>query len=236
MPFPRYNFGAETWWLGKSRTELGKVVSNMVGSHLSMIEKVHRAAAGAILLVYCTTPSAVLFREAGLNPAELVLNNISRRAAIRTRRLNPHHSLRLRAQKSLSAPALSRFARSHRGIPASEQINPIVDPPWEVIESKQDSLIRVCDPSGPRHTRGDKFLNFLQTLPKSDVLVFSDSSQLPDAKTGSGFIIYQFGIKVCSEAFPLGHQKDCFDAEAFADLQGIRAAISLPSARFSNDI
>ncbi|KAI0994881.1 hypothetical protein K3495_g13301 [Podosphaera aphanis] len=201
-----------------------------------MIEKVHRAAARAVLPVYRTTPSAALFREAGLNPAELALNNISRRAAIRTRRLDPRHPLRLRVQNSLSSPALSRFARSHRGIPASEHINPIVNPPWEVIESKQDSLIRICGPSGPRHMRADKFLNFLQTLPRSDILVFSDGSKLPDGKTGSGFVIYQFGIKVCSKAFPLGHQRDCFDAEAFGALQGIRAAIALPSARFSNDI
>ncbi|KAI0995578.1 hypothetical protein K3495_g12603 [Podosphaera aphanis] len=67
-------------------------------------------------------------------------------------------------------------------------------------------------------------------------LVRGDGSKLPDGKTGSGITIYQFGIKVCSKAFPLDHQKDCFDAEAFAALQGIRAAIALPSARFSNDI
>ncbi|KAI0997971.1 hypothetical protein K3495_g10218 [Podosphaera aphanis] len=66
--------------------------------------------------------------------------------------------------------------------------------------------------------------------------VTSDGSKLSDGKTGSGFIIYQFGIKVCSKVFRLGHQRDCSDAEAFAALQGIHVAIALPSARFSNDI
>ncbi|KAI0997973.1 hypothetical protein K3495_g10217 [Podosphaera aphanis] len=126
---PIAHFGAETWWPDRSRTKLGKVVSNRFGSHLNMIEKVHRATARAVLPAYRTTPSAALFREAGLNAAELAFNNISKRAAIRTRRLDPHHLLRLRAQNSLSAPALSCFARSHRGIPASEHINPMLNPP-----------------------------------------------------------------------------------------------------------
>ena len=50
------------------------------------------------------------------------------------------------------------------------------------------------------------------------------------------FVIFQFRIQVKSFAFPLGKGKEVYDAEAHAALKGIQAAISLPSARFANDI
>ncbi|KAI1003833.1 hypothetical protein K3495_g4378 [Podosphaera aphanis] len=204
-----------------------KVVCNKVSTHIQLIEKVRTAAARAVLPVYRTTRSAALFRESGLDTAELALNKLSRRAAIRTRRLDPLHPLWARAQNSLASPALSRFARSCRDIPASEQVDSLVNPPWENIESRQNSHIRVCDPSVPKHMIANTFRIFLRTLPRSDILVFSDGSKLSDGRTGSGFVIYQFGTKVCSNSFPLGQHKECFYAETFA---------ALPSARFSNDI
>ncbi|KAI0999011.1 hypothetical protein K3495_g9182 [Podosphaera aphanis] len=126
---PIVHFGAETWLPGKSREKMGKVVCNKVGTHIQLIDKEHTAAARAVLPVYRTTPSAALFRESGLDPAELALNKISRRAAIHTRRLDPLHTLRARAQKSLASPALYRFVRSCRDIPASEQVDSLVNPP-----------------------------------------------------------------------------------------------------------
>ena len=53
-----------------------------------MLDKVYSTAARVILPVFRTTPRAVLYRESGLNPAEVTLDIISRRAAIRTRRLD----------------------------------------------------------------------------------------------------------------------------------------------------
>lgn len=94
---PIAHFGAETWWPGKTRSKGNEVVCNRVGSHLSMMDRVESSAARAILPVYRTTPKIALFRESGLLAAELTLNIISRRAAIRTRRLDPFHPLFLRA-------------------------------------------------------------------------------------------------------------------------------------------
>ncbi|KAI0995332.1 hypothetical protein K3495_g12850, partial [Podosphaera aphanis] len=233
---PIAHFGAETWWPGKSRANLEKLVCNRVGTHLRAMEKVHTAAARAVLPVYRTTHSIALFREAGLNPAELSLNNISRRSAIRTRRLDPYHPLRVRGQKAILTPAFSRFSRSCRDIPASEYINPLVNPPWEIIESRQNSHTRACGPTRQKHTKAATFSNFLLSLPRSDILVYSDGTKLPNGNTGGGFVIYQFGIQVRKEAFPLGQFKECLDAEVHAALLGIRAAIALSSARFANNM
>ena len=92
----------------------------------------HLATARAILPVFQTTPSISLLRETGLLPAEITLDNIALRTAVRTRRLDPRHPLRIREEKSHSKPALSRFARACRSIPISEYFDPLANLPWEL--------------------------------------------------------------------------------------------------------
>ncbi|KAI0999062.1 hypothetical protein K3495_g9133 [Podosphaera aphanis] len=233
---PIAHFGAETWWPGKSRTNSGIVICSRVGSHLGKLGKVYTAIARAILPVYQTTPIAALLRETGLNSTEVALGDISRRAAIRTRRLDPLHPLFTRGQKSLNDISLTRFARTCRNIPASENNNPLLNPPWETVESRQNSLARICGPTGTKEFLGNMFRTFLSTLPKSDIQVYSDGSKLPDGNAGGGYVIYQFGIQVCAKSFPFGKHKESYDAEIRAAQQGINVAVALPSARFSNNL
>ncbi|CCU77126.1 reverse transcriptase [Blumeria hordei DH14] len=182
---------------------------------------VHLATARLILPVYRTTPSIPLLRKSGILPAEVALNNISQRAA--------------RGEASLSLPTLSRFSKTCRRIPASEYFDPLANPPWIIEEAKKGSLIRINGALGPINTSVSRFRNFLSTLPGRDIQIYSDGLKLSDGSSGGGYVIFQFGIRVCSEAFPLGKFKDPYDAEAHAALKGIRAAIKLPSARFANN-
>ncbi|KHJ32328.1 hypothetical protein EV44_g4208 [Erysiphe necator] len=101
-----------------------------------MLDKVQRAAARVILPVYRTTPSATLYRESGLNPAELTLEHLSRRAIIRTRRLDPFHPLFIKCHRLASRSPVTRFSRIIRTIPPSEQIDPISTPPWEKLSTR----------------------------------------------------------------------------------------------------
>ena len=208
---------------------------NRVSVHTSTIEKVHLVTARLILPVYQTTASMPLFRESGILPAEIALDNISQRAAIRTHRLGPYHPPRQRVEASLSLPALSWFFRTCRNIPVSEYFDPSTNPPWIIEETRKASLIRINGPLGPINISFSRFRDFLSTLPGREIQIYSDGSKLSDGNSGSGYVIFQFGIRVCSEVFPLGKFKDPYDAEAHADIQGIRAAIKLPSARFAND-
>lgn len=233
---PIVHFGAETWWPGKHRIKSGKEVSNKVGTHLNIIDKVYLAVARSILPVFRTSPSSSLLRETGLSPAEITLNNISQRAALRIRRLDRYHPLALREKISLTQPALSRFSRSCRSIPDSENFDPLVNPPWVIKETKQEAHIRICGPSGPINTRAQRFSNFLSTVPRNDILIYSDGSKLPDGNSGDGFVIFQYGLQARSEAFPLGKFRDSYDAEAHAALQGLRAATTLPTVRFANNL
>lgn len=83
------------------------MISNRVGHHMNALNKVYTIAARAILSVHRTTPTQALLREAGLNPVEIFLDNIARRAAVRTRRLDDLYplycrSLRLSLSQTLS--------------------------------------------------------------------------------------------------------------------------------------
>ncbi|KAI1005310.1 hypothetical protein K3495_g2908 [Podosphaera aphanis] len=126
---PVAHFGAETWWPGKSRVNGGKVVSSRVGFHLEALDKVHRACARAILPVFRTTPSTALLRETGFFPAQIELDNIARRAAVRTRKLDSRHPLYLRSQALnpfLAKTGLSRWCKT---VPPSEQVDQLAHPP-----------------------------------------------------------------------------------------------------------
>ncbi|KAI1002799.1 hypothetical protein K3495_g5405 [Podosphaera aphanis] len=203
------------------------------GTHLKVIEKVHLAIAREILPVFRTIPSISLLRETGLLPAEVTLDNIAQRAAVRTRRIDPRHPLTQRGIASLSQPILFRFSRACSSILESEYFDPLINPLWVTEETKQDSLIRIGGPTSPIETRAQRFNNYLSSLPRNDIQIYSDGSKLCDGNSGGGYVIFQYGIRLCSEAFPLGKFRDSYDAEAHAALRGIRAAISLPSARFA---
>ena len=88
---PIAHFAAATWWPGKTRMKRGKQTSNRVGSHISTLDKVHAAAARTVLPVFSTTPTIALLREARISPAEIALDNITRRAALRMCSLDPYY-------------------------------------------------------------------------------------------------------------------------------------------------
>lgn len=110
---PIAHFGALTWCPGKTRKTGNRNICNRVGTYLKTLEKIHRAAARAaaraILLVYRTTSSTTLYRESGLSPAELTLDFLSRRAAMRTRGLDSYCPLYIKSHKLATGPAFHFF-------------------------------------------------------------------------------------------------------------------------------
>jgi hypothetical protein len=87
------------------------------------------AAARAVLLVYRTTPIAVLYCESGLLPPEIELDQLAILATVRICRLDPYHPLYRRAAKIPRLELLTlRFARRILAFPASEQVNLIQQP------------------------------------------------------------------------------------------------------------
>ena len=151
-------YAAETWWPGRTRPGSTRPISNQVDSLLQTLTKVGLAAARAVLPVWKTTPVAALHRESGIPPPELALNSIASSATTRLKRLDPRHPLRIRAEKikSLERPT-SRFARRVIALPQSEQVDPIIDPPWKMAD-RQMTNIRIGAPQGrPKEEAAEAF-------------------------------------------------------------------------------
>lgn len=233
---PIAHFGAPTWWPGKNRVNRDRIISNRVGTHLKMIDKAHRVAARSILPVFRTTSTTALFRESGLSPAELTLDSLTKKAAMRIRRLDSYHPLYLRSRSAASGPAITRFTRALKMIPPSEEIDPLSTPPWETPHKINSSWTSHPNLSVPQARRRIFFRNFLNNIPKNDILVYTDGSKSPDGKIGTGFAIYQMDRQITIGGYPLGPHNEIQDAEAHAILFGICAALSLSTTRFANDL
>ncbi|POS81980.1 hypothetical protein EPUL_005806, partial [Erysiphe pulchra] len=92
------------------------------------------------------------------------------------------------------------------------QIDPIFHPPWEVEETLHNKISNPVASTRTPQIRTGNLQNIFNSLPKNAIII------------------------CCDGAFPLGNRKEIEDAEAFAALQGIKAAIALPKARFSKDL
>ncbi|KAG2000709.1 hypothetical protein GB937_010915, partial [Aspergillus fischeri] len=82
----------------------------------------------------------------------------------------------------------------------------------------------------------DDFTEFYYSLPGTDIKVFSDGSKLSNGQTGGGFAVFQARHQFLRSSFSLGPNKEVFDAEAEAALAGMKAAMSLETARFATNL
>lgn len=228
---PTALYAAETWWPGlHRRSAQGRLISNRVAGHITLIRKVILAGARAILPVYRTTPTSALFRESGLLPPEIELNKRSRQAILRTYRLDTRHPLRKRIhwarRNKRNVSRLSRRALDH---PEIENIDPLIYPPWIKQEGWCASMKRVSRYPFPIPTE----------IPYQDLVVYSDAScsESPSGnRVGGSVVIHQAGQTILQKCIPLSPKLSIFDAEVTAAAIAIEEALNLPTARFSNDL
>ncbi|APA06564.1 hypothetical protein sscle_02g013340 [Sclerotinia sclerotiorum 1980 UF-70] len=240
-------FASETWWPGRTRLKKNASnvsISNVVDNHINLLNKVILTCAKAILPVYKTTNTAVLYEEAKLRPSEIELNLASQTYAVRTFRLDPYHPLRIRAKSMIKAKDQNRTVDTRlssfiTALPKAEYINPLAFPSWEHKESRAEAEIRVAGPMGRTKAQAaDDFKAFHPKIPRSDIQIFSDGSksESKDGATGGGFVITQFDIQVAQYSFSLGTNAEVFDAEAMAAVTGTAKALALPSIKLATDL
>ncbi|APA05858.1 hypothetical protein sscle_01g006280 [Sclerotinia sclerotiorum 1980 UF-70] len=242
-------FASETWWPSRTRTKKNALnnpisISNVVDSHLSLLNKVVIIYTRAILPVYKTTNTAVLYEEAKLRPSEIELNLISQLYAARTTRLDLYHPLRIRAENITKAREYNRtpdtrFTRLITALPETEHINPLAFPPWEIRESRAEAEARINGPMGRTKAQAaEDFKAFHAKIPRSDIQIFSDGSksESKDGATGGGFVISQFDIQIAHHSFSLGTNAEVFDAEATAAVAGAAKALTLASTKLATDL
>jgi hypothetical protein len=103
------------------------------------------AAARAVLLVYRTTPIAVLYRESSLLLPEIELDQLAILATVCIRRLDPYYPLYRKAAKIIRLELLTlRFARRILALLASEQVNLIQQLLWYSQESRTTTMDRIA--------------------------------------------------------------------------------------------
>ncbi|APA09338.1 hypothetical protein sscle_05g041080 [Sclerotinia sclerotiorum 1980 UF-70] len=232
-------YGAETWWPGRTRPGKEHRTNNGVDNHINLLAKVMLECARAILPVWRTTNTATLYRESGLRPPEIELDNIALTATVRTRRLDPYHPLAWRSEWIQENPNSfkSRYARRIASLRPSEQINPLAAPKWTESETREEVLDRIHGPKNrTKSTTAVDFNNFYNLLPRDDIVIFSDGSKQANGSTGYGFVEYQNNYKICEGSFALEKMKEVYNTKAIAALEGLRAAIVSIEARIATDI
>jgi ribonuclease HI len=239
---PTALYGAEVWYGGRTRparnrSQAGKdLVSARVGWHVERIQRVINIAARAILPVWRTSPNGALCRDAALPTAQMALEEIRLRFALRLYRVDDMHPLVSR----MAPPLVERGVRSgtrHRARTkvqlAAEECGgfdrPVLAGPRYTTGSRTDP------------TEGDnkksaalKFLKWYSELPPGEVVVFTDGSK-GEKGLGYGYIVMQSGR---DEPIAEGKGKldDCgvvFDAEALGAWRGLERALqeAIPGTR-----
>lgn len=97
--YPSLLYGSECWYRGRSKRPNSlkpggpQEVSAYIEWHMAAIDKTLAIAARGILPVWRTTPTAALFREAGLLPAAVALEEAKLRFATHLRTTDTDHPL-----------------------------------------------------------------------------------------------------------------------------------------------
>jgi ribonuclease HI/endonuclease/exonuclease/phosphatase family metal-dependent hydrolase len=222
---PTMTYASTAWWK-PNRTN-----KDWMKRVIDPLERTWRAALRAAIPVYRTTATTTLHHFAGVPPAELYLDRLSRAHALRVYRLDPRHALtEKRKELALtgSVEGRSRLARTLRMLPGScEEANPLRAAPWS----------RDCDPRvreeamNPaaghrgRKAQAEAFKCWKASLPAGDVVLGTDGSKLKDGRTGGGWIaeIIDDDRGTISGYNGYGQHAEVFDAEARAVRDGLRA-------------
>jgi ribonuclease HI len=209
-----------------------------MNKHLKDLSTVILAGARAVLPVFRTTQVPVLHRESGFYPPEIELDQLALSASTRLRRLDTYHPLRERATAIIQrGHPTSRFARRVLALPCTEQTNPLLYPPWTTQEPREEALARIGAPTDlTKEQAANNFQTFLQSIPESDTIVYSDGSKLENGQAGGGFVGFQADSQLLRSSFPLGPNKEVFDAEAEAALAGLQATMAHPAAQYASNL
>ncbi|ODM18007.1 hypothetical protein SI65_06795 [Aspergillus cristatus] len=220
-------YGAELWWQGQK--------DQLVGIQL-MINRQARATTGMLK----STPVGPLVREAGLAPAEALLEARQLRYTTRLLSLPENHPAKeilpvsfregdQHAQPGEQTPGNRQWAeRNNQG-------------PWSLGQhlARQLANILPVDPSGgfesttqttssqfPGQTEmlpGPEALAAAQSLPP-ELAIWSDGSRLENGKSGAGIAWQEPGGTWKTRGFPLGKGCEVFDAELLGVVQALQLA------------
>ncbi|KAJ6439036.1 hypothetical protein O9K51_08440 [Purpureocillium lavendulum] len=89
---------------------------------------------------------------------------------------------------------------------------------------------RACAMTASKDESAEEFREWLRSIPSETLIVYSDGSLSTEKAAGYGYVIHRNGLTLTSGSGRLG-PAEVFDAEAKGALEGLRAALNLPSPR-----
>ncbi|KAJ6438033.1 ABC transporter [Purpureocillium lavendulum] len=236
---PELLHGVEAWYPGLSSPRWRQPTKEGPSGIQQLLRKMNKSlhnSMRAVLPVWRTTPIAALHRESGIPPIAQLLETRRIRFAARLKRVDEAHPL---AKRTLQ-PKPRTIQRS---IKLKYQM------PREVFRTR----LRRSDQLLPRSTRplllprhfdehatplqtaskddsAEDFLEWLRSIPSETLVVYSDGSLSTEKAAGYGYVVHRDGHTLTTGNGRLG-PAEVFDSEAKGALEGLRAALNLPSPR-----
>ena len=209
-------YGSDVWWQGTHKLSHRGLIRCRNAGLVEMVERIITMAIRVALPVFRTTPNVALHREAGIPPADLLLEGMRLRQSARLHRLDNAHPLRSRALMGPCEEA-KRLAGSRKD-------------PWKDPRQHQTRVQRTFSllPYGEPPNRLKSPIprvSFDKESP-ADILAFSDGSSAGPSRSAWGFHIRHLGstLREGHGALPGG---EVFDAEIEGALQALSAAVDL---------
>ncbi|RYP52422.1 hypothetical protein DL769_010682 [Monosporascus sp. CRB-8-3] len=230
--YPTALYGAEAWYAGAIRMVKGprgaiKEVSTRQGHLVQRIDRMLSGAMKTVLPAWRTTPTAALFREAALPIARTALDQVRLRFAARLRSVPEDHPLTpclagkvstIGPRYGIRAPIKSRLQHAADLLP--ECLRPLLVP-WRYPEADSPVV------AGKKTAAAKAFRLWVQGLPPTHVVAYSDGSKLENGAVGYGYVIYQGPERRASGNGRLGDLSEVFDGEAESARMGLRHALRL---------
>lgn len=239
---PRLLFGAEAWYGGRTKPPLirrqarAPEVSARLGEHVAIVHKTLALAARGVLPAYRTTPTATLFRDAGLPSGHVALEEAKIRFAVHLQTIDMSHPLTERAQP----PQIQRgrgAGSSQQPRTIVERVGTLLDPvPRPTLTKPHYSPGCRTDPTEgiKKRAAAQAFEEWWLRLPQEEVTVFSDGSEqwIDGTKQVTyGYVIYQGRKEVSHGRGSLHTRSHVFDAEAVGAWRGLEHVMREPALR-----
>ncbi|KAK4073573.1 hypothetical protein Purlil1_12997 [Purpureocillium lilacinum] len=190
----------------------------------------------AVLPVWRTTPIAALHRESGIPPIAQLLETRRMRFAARLKRVDQTHPLAKRTLQP-KPPTIHRSIKLKYQMPReafrtrlrrSDQLLPRSTRP--LLLPRRFDEHRTPLQTASKDESAKDFLEWLRSIPRETLIVYSDGSLSTEKAAGYGYVIHCNGLTLTSGSGRLG-PAEVFDAEAKGALEGLRAALNLPGPR-----
>jgi ribonuclease HI len=238
--YPSLLYGAECWYRGRTKPPRTlkpggpAEVSTYVGWHIAVMDKTLAIAARGVLPVWRTTPTATLFRDAGLSSAATALEEAKLRFATHLRTIDAEHPLAgrmaaIRMSIGRTAGKLQRMRTKvqYLGSPLPEIPRTTLIAPHYSAGCRTDPTLGI-----DKKTAAKAFKEWWAQLPPLDVTIFSDGSEQytkgGEKRVTYGFAVYQDGKQLQTGRGSLHPTSHVFDAEAIGAWRGLQHTIRQP--------